>query len=157
MSVKIIPLKQEQAHIFWKKLCSFSGDVLEFPEEALRHFRNSWTEEAIAQAAQNHRHLLLSAWMNREMVGLLLGAPPEGGVGTIIWILVAKEFQHQGIGKSLFSEACKRYREMGGHKVKLTVPSKETVEFYKKQGMQVEGFHENHWWHMDMWSMGKTL
>ena len=157
MSVEILSLKPDEAGIFCDTLHRLSAKGLGFTEKALHHYWKSWTEDVVAEAAQHQRYVLLAAWQCKKMVGLLLGTPPEGGVGTIIWVLVAKELQCQGIGKCLLSEAFRRYRQMGVHKVKLTVPSKETVKFYKKQGMEVEGFHKDPWWHMDMWSMGKTI
>ncbi len=157
MSVEIRALVPEEVKVFSEKLSSLSGQVPDFPQEALRYFHGLWSEEVLAQALRDSSHLLIAAWVDKEMAGLVLGTSPEGGVGTIIWVLVAGEFQRRGIGKSLFSEACRRYLEMGAHKVKLTVPTRETVAFYEKQGMKIEGFHEDHWWHMDLWSMGKTL
>lgn len=157
MSVEILAIKPQEAHAFCEKLYDLSADGIGFPEEALHHYRSIWTTDAIAQAARNRQHVLIAAWEGETMVGLLLGAPSEGGVGTIIWVLVARDYQRQGIGRRLFAEACRRYRGMGSHKVKLTVPNKKTVQFYEKQGMHVEGFHVNHWWHMDVWSMGKIL
>lgn len=157
MNIEILPIKPEHSSIFYKVLCSFMSDGLGFPEEALHYFRNRWTIDVIEQAAIESQYVILGAWEGERIVGLLLGTPPEGGVGTIIWVLVAREYQRKGIGRQLFEEACERYRNMDGHKVKLTVPNKETVRFYEKLGMSVEGEHRNHWWHVDIWSMGKTL
>ena len=61
------------------------------------------------------------------------------------------------VGKALFAEAVKAYREKGAHKIKLTVPQEETVRFYEKQGMELEGVHRNHWWNHDFWAMGINI
>ena len=157
MSVEILSLKPIEADTFCDTLYRLSADGLGFSEKALHHYWNIWQRDVIAQAALNQRYVFLAAWQNKKMVGLLLGTPPEGGVGTIIWVLVDQKNQRHGIGKHLLSKAYSHYREMGSHKVKLTVPSKEIIQFYEKQGMEVEGFHKNHWWNMDMWSMAKFL
>ncbi len=157
MSIEIRPLGPAQARVFSEFIHAVSSDGLGFGEEALQYYRDVWTTECIARASQDGRWVVLAAWEAEMMVGLLLGMPPEGGVGTIVWVLVRKDRRRQGIGRRIFEEACRRYRDMGAHKVKLTVPEKKSATFYEKQGMQIEGHHRNHWWHMDMWSMGKSL
>ncbi len=157
MSFEIIPLKIGETNIFCRALYSLWSKGLGFPEEALNHYKTIWKEDTFKKAVEKSTHVLLSAWEDEKIVGLLVGTPQEGGVGTIIWVLVADKYQRKGIGQSLFLEACRIYRDMKSHKVKLTVPQKETIQFYEKQGMQVEGFHLNHWWNMNVWSMGKIL
>jgi ribosomal protein S18 acetylase RimI-like enzyme len=157
MSIDIRSIKPEDVETFRETLFLLSSDDVGFPEEALQHYWKSWATDAITKAALDPKSVFLGAWEGGAMVGLLMGMAPEGGVGTVVWLLVSRANQRRGIGRRLFHEACRRYREMGSHKVKLTVPSRERATFYEKQGMQVEGFHMNHWWHMDMWSMGMQL
>lgn len=157
MSVEISSVKPEEAQVVRQRLVGLSAEGMGFPEEALRYYRDSWSVDTIAQRARNPQQVLLAARKKGELVGLLMGMQPEGGVATIVWMLVAPEFRRQGIGCRMFEEACRRYRDMGCHKVKLTVPNKQAVRFYEKQGMQMEGFHSNHWWRLDFWSMGKFL
>jgi ribosomal protein S18 acetylase RimI-like enzyme len=157
VSVAISPVQPEEASVVCERFIDLSAEGLGFPEQALGYFRDSLTVDSIAQQAQNPKQVLLAARRKGELVGLLLGTPPEGGVATIVWVLVAPECRREGIGCQMFQEACRRYRDLGCHKVKLTVPNEQTVQFYEKQGMQVEGFHANHWWHVDFWSLGKSL
>ena len=116
-----------------------------------------YAADAIKNAAAANRHVVLTGWFETELAGVLLGSSPEGGVATIIWLMVDRRYQRRGFGSTLFKYACRLYREMGCHKIKLTVSQKNTIRFYEIQGMQVEGFHKNHWWKMDMWSLGKIL
>lgn len=157
MSFQIRHLNPEEAHLFVQELSRLASDGLGFPEEALEYYRKGWTVDVMQQRARDCRQVLLAAWQGDRVVGLLQGTAPEGGIGTIIWVLVDGEHQHHGVGRQLFDEACRRYRDIGAHKVKLTVPSQDTVPFYERQGMQVEGIHRDHWWRMDFWAMGKVL
>ncbi len=129
--------------------------TIDLPSEAINYFSDQWTEERILINIDNW--LFLIAKENDKINGVLLGTPLEGGVGTIIWLLVDKQNQNKGIGGLLFKEACSQYKKKGAHKVKLTVPDFEIVSFYIKQGMLLEGTHKNHWWGADFWAMGKNL
>ena len=131
--------------------------ALGFPQEAIHHYQDGWTEEQIRQKAADPRQILLMATDSDAPIGLLLGTAPEGGVATIIWLLVDSDSRRQGIGGLLFREACREYKSMGCHKLKLTAPTKQAVAFYTKQGMACEGVHPDHWWRMDFWSMGISL
>ena len=157
MSVEISTVKPYEANLVWQLLTHVASEELGFPEEALRHYRETWTDEEIAQRAQSQEYVLLAARKDGELIGILIGTPPEGGVGTVPWLLVSPKCRGQGIGNRMFDEACSRYRAMGCHKVKLTAPNKRAVRFYEKQGMRVEGFHANHWWRLDFWALGKNL
>ncbi len=134
-----------------------ADDVLGFPRPALDHYWAVWSCQAIKMQLVNPGSVMLAARQGGRLVGILLATPPEGGVGTVIWLLVASALRGKGIGSLLFSEACLCYRRLGCHKVKLTVPSAAAVAFYEKQGMKIEGAHPDHWWRMDFWSMGLLL
>jgi len=147
----IAEMRPEEAAEFSRELDRLMHETLRFPEEAFRHFHRS--EEDL----RRHRGLLLAAREDGAIAGLLVGTAPEGGVATIVWVLVDPKRQRRHIGSKLMDEACRRYTEMSAHKVKLTVPDEQTVKFYEKQGLVVEGRHPNHWWKMDFWAMGKDL
>ena len=158
MSVEIESVQPPDADRVRHLLTTLSADsALGFSEEALRHYWAVWTVEAIRQRAVDPRQVLMTARVNGQLAGLLLGTSPEGGVATIIWVLVADEYRRQGVGGRMFMEACHRYRLLGCHKIKLTAPTLQAVAFYEKQGMKREGFHPDHWWRKEFWSMGMTL
>ena len=156
MNVTIESLSPSDAREFSSALTLFA-EGSGFSRTALEQYNQRWTAETIASAAQRKECILLAAKESGEIVGLVLGAPPEGGVATIIWLLVAPDHIRKGIGRMLFLEACHRYRSIECHKVKLTTTSRKAVGFYKTQGMHVEGYHPEHWWHMDFWSLGILL
>jgi GNAT superfamily N-acetyltransferase len=154
---EISPVKPSEAHLVWPLLTEIATEELGFPEEALQHYRLTLTDEEIVRWAQSQKHVLIAARKDGKLVGILIGTPPEGGVGTILWLLVTPEYRGEGIGARIFEEACKRYKAIGCHKIKMTAPTKDAVMFYEKQGMQIEGFHIDHWWHLNFWSLGKRL
>ena len=123
---------------------------LGFPKEASGFYLEQWK-------ARKREGVALEARTGGRIVGVLVGARPEGGVGTIVWLVTSPAFRNRGIGAEMFRRACGWYREMGCHKLKLMAPVKKAVQFYEKQGMRIEGYHPRHWWDMDFWSLGKKI
>jgi ribosomal protein S18 acetylase RimI-like enzyme len=129
--------------------------TIKLPDTAIQHYLNQWTVERIKSCLDSW--VFIEARDQDKLEGIVLGTPVEGGVGTIIWLLVSDNNQRQGTGSILFEEACRVYKGKGAHKVKLTVPDEATTGFYIKQGMILEGLHKNHWWNCDFWAMGIQL
>ena len=77
---------------------------------------------------------MLTAWDNPKLVGLIRIV---GDSHTIIYIqdiLVLKEYQGQGIGSKLLRLILEKYKSI--HQIVLmTDNTKETISFYKKNGM----------------------
>jgi len=124
------------------------------PIEAMNNYKKSWEIKKIEERITNNSDLLLLAWNDNQPAGLVSGTHPEGGVGTIIWLLVDEKYRGKNIGKELLKQALQYYRDHGCHKLKLTAPSKQAKDFYLAQGMKLEGFHENHWYKTDFWALG---
>jgi ribosomal protein S18 acetylase RimI-like enzyme len=141
----------------WSLISKVMTDDLCFPSAAIEHFSQTFTDEEIFRRIQRSDTPVFIASKNGCLAGALIGSSPEGGVGTIIWLIVSSKFRNLGIGKALFKQACKAYRSMGCHKVKLTASTPEAVKFYEKLGMSIEGKHISHWWMLDFWSFGKLL
>ncbi len=156
MNIKIESLLPSDALEFSRALTLFA-EGSGFSRTALEQYNQRWTAETIACAVQRNEGILLAAKESGGIIGLVIGTAPEGGVATIIWLLVAPNHIRKGIGRMLFLEACHLYRSMGCHKVKLTTTSRHAVGFYESQGMRIEGYHPEHWWHMDFWSLGIIL
>lgn len=157
MNMSISTITKEDAHLVWPIVARIAAKDLGFSEEILLHYRAILTDDELVRRSEDKRHLLLAARKDGEMAGVLIGMPPEGGVATIMWLIVSARCRGEGVGKSLFEAGCSHFRTMGCHKVKLTAPTIEAVHFYEKQGMVQEGFHPNHWWHLNFWSLGKVL
>lgn len=126
----------------------------EYPPAAVTAFSKAWTEDALTKRLLANNDLLISAWQDDLPIGFVSGPPPEGGVGTVVWLLVKEEMRGAKIGSTLFKMACEYYKSVDGHKVKLTASNQKARDFYHKIGMTEEGFHSKHWWGADFWSFG---
>jgi GNAT superfamily N-acetyltransferase len=157
MNVCVSPLKIKDIDLFYQKLNEYISDGLGFPEPALNYYRSIWNKEKISSDIDTNKNIYLTAWENKILNGILIGTQPEGGVATVVWVLVDRKMHKSGIGRLLFNEVCNYYRKTDCHKIKLTVPNEETTMFYEKIGMFLEGVHRNHWWGMDFWAMGFFL
>jgi len=128
-----------------------------FSEAAIAAYEQSWAIDRLGLRIANEKELLLIAWENQTPIGVISGTPPEGGVGTIIWLIVHRNARGKNLGKILLEKARQHYLSLGCHKMKLTAPSVAAKEFYLKQGMELEGFHKAHWYKIDFWALGETL
>lgn len=155
MKPQIRKVKLNELDEFCDVLMKLAHGTGYFPKEAIDHYKKSLSASYLRENL--NKFILLAAIMDGEVIGVLYGTPQEGGVGTIVWLLVDPKYQKTGLGKNFFSLALKEYKKKGCHKLKLTVPKEEIIYFYTKQGMQLEGTHLNHWWNMTIWSMGITI
>ena len=154
--IDIKEVNADNAESYVLSLSSLIESTIKLPIEAKDSYKQQWsTEKLITQIGK--WLFLIATDENNNTIGVILGTPIEGGVGTIIWVLVDNTSQQKRVGSQLFEIAKEWYKNKGAHKIKLTVPDRETVEFYTKQGMVLEGEHLNHWWNADFWSMGKNL
>lgn len=157
MSIEISALKPDDAETLWQLVHAVAAKEMGFPEEAMRHYRGSLTGGEFTRRVQDPRQVLLAARRQGQMVGVVAGSAPEGGVATIVWLLVTAGARGSGLGTRLFLEACARYRAMGCHKIKLMATSPDAVRFYERCGMSVEGYHPDHWWHLNFWALGMHI
>lgn len=124
-----------------------------FPNAAQLHYSKAWQSVELTRRIEAANDLLLCAWSNDSIAGLISGTAPEGGVGTIVWLTVEKNHQNRRIGAQLLSMAKEHYRQTGAHKIKLTVHDQKAVDFYIREKLVVEALHHNHWWNLNFWSM----
>ncbi len=153
--MEIIGISSAEAEKYLDALNDLIVTTIKLPEAAIQHYINQWTIDRMKSCVDSW--VFIEAREQDKLEGVVLGTPVEGGVGTIIWLLVNNHKQKKGVGSILFREACRIYKEKGAHKVKLTVPDELTIDFYVKQGMKLEGVHKNHWWNCDFWAMGIQL
>jgi ribosomal protein S18 acetylase RimI-like enzyme len=157
MAENIVSLEPSDSRLIIDLFGNLFGKDLPFPPEAVDYFNRSFSKESLIQSSNRSGSLLLGIKYENELAAFVQGSPPEGGVGTIIWLVVSPKLQGCGLGEKLFTAACSHYRSINTHKLKLTAPSSRAVAFYKRIGMREEGFHPAHWWHMDFWSLGFNL
>lgn len=143
-------------------LCALVRQILitsfpAFPPEAVTDYLKPWTPEGVISRLEHGHDVLIAAFTGDEIIGLVSGTAPEAGVGTIIWLLVDAPWRGHKAGSALYEAACRAYRDLGAHKMKLTAPSEQAKRFYERCGMHVEGFHPLHWYRMEFFSLGVTL
>ena len=156
MQIERLFLNSSNAPDVWGLISEVASLDLSFPAKALGYFGKMF-DVSSGELNEKTQPPMFIAKEGLGINGVLVGAGVEGGVGTIIWLVVSPVCRGKGIGKALFERACDEYRSLGAHKVKLTVPTQEAVKFYENMGMEVEGYHPAHWWGLDFWSLGKLL
>ena len=127
--------------------------------DARKYFLQQWKEQDLSEACRvDAECVVISASDDLEtVIGFLYGGRLEGGVGTVFWLGVDPGHRRNGIGHDLLVQAEIDFADRGAHKVKLFCNTSMARKFYLRCGYQEEGFHPNHWWNMDCWSMGKSL
>lgn len=85
------------------------------------------------QKSYENSLLVLSAWINDKLVGLIRIVGDGYSIIYIQDILVLKEYQGMGIGTKLLTEALNKYKDVY-QKVLLTDNSPKTISFYEKMG-----------------------
>lgn len=97
------------------------------------------------------------AKIDSVVVGLIIATKPEGGVGTILWLIVKKSHYKKGIGTILIKKIIKEYKNNKAHKIKVTTPIKVNINFYKKFNFEVECYLKKHWWKKNFWQLSRKI
>jgi GNAT superfamily N-acetyltransferase len=128
-----------------------------FPPAAIKEYLAPWGRKRVISRLEHGNDVLIAALADDDVIGVVSGTAPEGGVGTVVWLLVDERWRGLKVGRGLYEAACNAYRELGAHKMKLTAPSEEARQFYESCGMRVEGLHPCHWYKMSFFSLGVIL
>jgi len=155
MSVR--PLAARDAAAAADLLAQVLSHMVELPKAARSAWIAQWTPEAMLNHTARPGAQVLRAGDDDNTEGLLIASAPEAGVVTVIWVLVANHVRSQGVGEALMTEAIRRARGCGAHKLRLTVPGLRAKRFYERCGMREEGFFERHWFGADFWQMAMWL
>jgi len=147
MDIKIKKINKRDYKEILHILHKVAVEELNFPKSSMSSYRKLFSKKIIGY----------KVLYKKNICGFIIGTSPEGGVGTIIWLILKKEFRGKKLGKLLFERIKQYYKSKNCHKIKLTVPTRKALKFYKRMGMKVEGFHRKHWWKMDFWSLGLTI
>ena len=87
------------------------------------------------QKAYENSLLILTAWMDNKLIGVIRIVGDGASIIYIQDILVLEEYQHRGVGFRLFTEAINRYKNVY-QKVLLTDNQPQTKAFYEKMGFR---------------------
>ena len=119
MKVEAILLEQPKVNQIWRLVSQVAKDNIGFPTFALKYFSKKFTENEFSPLVFNDQIPTLIVQQHNKIIGVLIGAAGEGGVGSIIWLVVEPHHHGKGTGKALFNEACAIFRAHRCHKIKL--------------------------------------
>ncbi len=153
-AIEVLPIKPADVDDAFRLIRSVAVEELGMPEAALAGYRDLMERAAADPSGSG---LFLGCRTGVAITGVVLCSRPEGGVATIIWLIVGEAHQGAGQGVLLLQAACDWARRQGCHKIKLTASSPDAIRFYERNGMDVEGYHPSHWWSIDFWSLGMQL
>lgn len=144
------------------RLYSFIASNMEknftyFPQEAKAVYLKSLNIDNLKNKLITGNEIILLAESQSQICGFLFGGVPEGGIGTIIWLIVGSDYQGLGIGSLLLKSCITTYQGLNTHKVKLTVHDNRALKFYLREGFSIEGHHPNHWWGIDFYSLAYPI
>jgi len=117
-----------------------------FTAQALDSYRHKYSESSLAERIENPDVVIVGLFDDEELIGLVIGGAPNGGVASLDWVVVAPGYQGRGLGQKLMRFCFHEYAVVGAHKVVLYTETENAKRFYEKCGMTVEGVHPNHWW-----------
>lgn len=124
---------------------------LEAKEVYISSFKNILSIEKIDKV------VLLGAFDKEKLVGFLLGGSPEGGIGTIVWLMVKEECQKKGIGVRLLIKAEDVYKLYHCHKIRVFTYNALVKNFYEKNSFVTSTLHKDYWWRKDFWEFNKNI
>jgi ribosomal protein S18 acetylase RimI-like enzyme len=105
---------------------------------------------------QAEEGLVMIPFVNSEPIGLLVADELSAGISYCSWVLVDREFQGKGIGKTLLKSWEDEIKKIGGHGLRLNA-DKRNVEYYKRLGFRLIGLHEKGYYGTDNYLFQKTI
>lgn len=144
--------KQENMRIF--------SDVLvhDFPEysQKTKDFIIGKNEKEFNEDVQLPYKILLGAFLENQLVGIVHGMHLEAGVCNLGWLMVDRSHQRKGIGKKLISAFEQVMKERGDHSIHL-YSAEWNLPYYKKMGYELVGLYKNSWFGADDYLLNKTI
>lgn len=106
---------------------------------------NGWSSANKPEALHNallNSHSLISAWKNKQLVGIANAISDGFLVVYYPHLLVHPDYHQQGIGKELMRLLREKYSDMHMH---ILVADNEAIKFYQKCGFTRAGKTESMW------------
>ncbi len=115
-------------------------------EQLLELYRlNGWSsaeKPELLYKALTHSHSLISAWIDRKLVGVANAISDGYLVVYYPHMLVHPGFQGKGIGRKMMKAMQEKY---AGYHQQILVADGRAIEFYKKCGFEKAGRTESMW------------
>lgn len=157
--VKIDYLQEENIEDFLKLLREvILEDFTQYPRKRREFFVQVWTTKRVKERLKKKTRLFLVALENGEAIGLLIAKVWKGGgVSSLQWIGVKKEYREKGIGSALMQFWENVVKNRGCHKLRARTTEEETKDFYLKNGFELEGILKNDSYHLNQYFYSKGL
>lgn len=102
------------------------------------------------------KDIVLAAFSNKQIIGILIADLPFGGVSFCHWLAVDPKFQRKGVGKILLKTWEEQTKTLGAHNLRLE--SRESnIPFYEKIGFKVLGFDKKGYFGTDNYILVKLI
>jgi len=90
--------------------------------------------KSISLAYENSQ-IVISAWIDKELIGIIRALTDKKVNGVIFGLLVDKKFQKKGVGKELLYKCMNKYPKIRWY---LWAGNSKAEGFYKKVGMRIK-------------------
>jgi len=141
MKIKIEKLKKRDLAAFYaifKK--AISEDFKEYsPEVASFQIKRHRRSNLFRWIKQGEEYIFVAKNEQGTVVGMLVAQKIIGGVSNCDWLIVIKEYRHQGVGRKLLSFWERWIKANKGHMLTLSC-ARRNLKFYKKFGFREYGF-----------------
>jgi len=133
------------------------SEMLEYSERTRKYFytNNRAMNKKVLKWKLGKGDIVLSATL-KKMVGILIADRPFGGISIGHWLVVDRQFQMIGIGRSLLLEWEKISKDDGAHGLRLET-DKRNIDFYKKMGFSLVGLDKRGEFGTDNYIMKKVI
>jgi GNAT superfamily N-acetyltransferase len=158
MNIRVAQIKPNELNAFYNLFSSLLFDQFpEFSKKRINFFlKKHWNKMYYKKSLNKKNRLLIGAWSDAKLVGLMDSEKPSLGVSMCTWLMVEPEYQKKGVGKRLIETWIKESKELDAHSVYLYA-NKRNINYYKKLEFNHLGLWENSWFGDDLHIFTKTI
>jgi len=109
------------------------------PEVASFQIKRHRKSNLLRWIKQGEEYVFLAKTNQGKVAGILVAQRIVGGVSNCDWLIITKEFRHQGIGTKMLKYWENWIKRNKGHILTLTC-ARRNVDFYKKFGFKEYGY-----------------
>ncbi len=118
--------------------------------------KKAWNRNVYKTRLTRKNRLILGAFVNKELVGILEATHPEFGVSFCSWLMVEPNMHKKGVGKKLIQNWEEIMKKKGVHSLYLNADNRN-LEYYKKLGFTLVGIYKKAWFGLDTLYFAKQI
>ncbi|MDO8498048.1 MAG: GNAT family N-acetyltransferase [bacterium] len=158
MEIQIKELKQDRldefyglfSHLLHHDFPGYTPAVQQYLLEKV------YTRSAFEYWLDHNLKTIFVASVDTVIVGFAIVDEPYGGVSLCRWLGVTEKQRGKGVGTLLIHKWLEHAKLLGCHKAEVAAQP-EAVSFYKKVGLEDEGFRKSSYFGIDQTIFGKVL